>query len=510
MFTRMRLAWTWLGRLFANELAKNSAVYALGRVIAALVSLALLPVFTRRLSQADFGLIGILWLVMPLTYNIVSLGLAAPLSLKFFKLSHKEFCLYLYNALLTITVSSLAFSALGLYRIDWARAIVDPNITRTTFGLLMVSIVFQVYLTMMQDFMRLMGKPVYYVALTALPPVVITATTYMLVLYGDESYTSYVAGMAAGNGLFGLIALVFFFARYPVKHFYPSLAVQEELLRVGLPIIPGAVGGILLASADRYVIKAVWGLEAVAIYTYGYRWAEYIAMGLFQPFHNALFPIVWKKAAHDFKEAASYNLRVLLLMLSGFPLLVAAAMIPMKDIMSWLGNVAYDQSYMIFLIAILGVLLLTAAQVVTNLLLNLERTDLNALSVMLGGVLNIGLNIWLIPRYGIVAGAFTTIVSYLFMLLFIVMAVNRLTTEKIKLSSIFFRVAPFSFYLLGMFYVDEVMGMAVWQAYALKLGLFLGLVLVTWAVFPEVRGISERRLSRATAGRRPEGDGVSF
>ena len=493
-----------LNPILESKLSKNFSIYSLGRLIGALVSVTLLPLFTKQLPKTEFGIIGILWLVVPLMSRLINLGLDVAVSLKFFKLTHRELSLHLYNTLLGITLCGLAFLALGLWQMHWVRTILDSSMTRTTFSLLILAIVFSIYAGMMQGFIQLSGKAVQNVVVAILSPIIITGTTYILIMYVNKSYTSYVTGMAVGNGIFGIIGLIYFFTKYPMRYFYPSFSTIKQLLRVGLPTIPGTIGGISLASADRYVIKYFLGLEAVALYTYGYRFAEYILLIFFQPFQKALSPIILEKAAKNLDEASEYNSKIVSLSLTLFPLLISAVIIPFKDIMNWLGETSYDKSYLIFMISVFGILLYNTAQVNSILLNHLERTELDMLTVLLGTAVNIGLNIWLVPQYGIAAAAFTTIISYLFMLGLCIFIINHFTSNKISLLNILSKVVPFLIYLVAVFYVDTIKNTVWWQVYALKSGLFICLILTTWSIFSDVRHDILRILSRLSTTTRSQ------
>lgn len=470
-----------------NSGKTDYAIYVIGQGVGVVSGLILLPLFTKKLPTVDFGIIGLLWLITPITSRLINLGLDVAITLKFFKLSQRELSTYLYNALFTITVMGLLLAGLGLWQIHWVQNLIDSSVTRPVYGLLLISIVGSTYSSMMSSFLIKMSRAVQNVLVAVLPPIAVAIATYILITRVYASYTSYVAGMAIGNGVFGLVALLFFFVNYSVKHFRLSINIQKELFWIGLPTIPGTLGAILLASGDRYVIKWFLGLEAVAVYTLGYRFAEYISRGLLVPLEKVLNPVLFKKAASNFEEASAYNYKVSLFLFSGLSLGVAAIVIPMKDILDWFGDTGYAQSYTIFLIALPGILIFTVVQLSSFLLLHLERTDLTMWRTMVGAIINIGLNIWLIPLFGIVAAALTTILSYFVMLVLTITFVNRFTVNRRSIISILMRLVPLIAYLIGTFVIDEVIQTVWWQAYLLKFGLWVGLALMTWLLFSEFR-----------------------
>ena len=156
--------------------------------------------------------------------------------------------------------------------------------TSLLFNLLYISIISSMLRTMMLSFMQLSGKAWQNVLFTVLPPVIVSAITYYLIIYVEPSYTSYITGMAIGNGIFGIVAIFYFFRKYSIRYFKLSKTIIKKLLKVGIPVLPGTLAGLILAAGDRYIIKSFLGLEAVAIYVYGYRFSEYMLISIFKPF----------------------------------------------------------------------------------------------------------------------------------------------------------------------------------------------------------------------------------
>ncbi|GAH32940.1 unnamed protein product, partial [marine sediment metagenome] len=59
-----------------------------------------------------------------------------------------------------------------------------------------------------------------------------------------------------------------------------------------------------------------------------------------------------------------------------------------------------------------------------------KKTGLISLTTLFAGGINIGLNYWLIPIYGYVAAAYTTLVSYFLLFLFHFLNVKYILKEK--------------------------------------------------------------------------------
>jgi O-antigen/teichoic acid export membrane protein len=471
----------------SKQLTRTFSVYTIGKGVSLLLSIFLLPLFTKKLPTVEFGVIGLLWLVIPLLSRVMNLGMDVGMSLKFFKEDHQALSQTLYNGLFAIIFVAVLIWLLGCTQIYWIQLVIDKTVTRKIFTLLIISCLFASYTTLMCSFLQNAGKATFNVIMTILPQLIIVGLTYYFVLYVEASYTSYIWGMALGNLITGLFALGFFFKNYPLRYFRFSLPILKNLLRIGLPVLPGTIGGIILASGDRYMIKYFLGLEAVAIYTFGYRFASQVAEGLFQPFQKALSPVIYKKAARSNTEGRAYNIKIINNILLIFSIIIAAAIIPMRDIMDIMGTHAYAAAYPVFIVSLIGIFIYTVSQAESYSLIFIERTELTAATVIVGAGINICLNYVFIPKYGIIAAAFTTIISYLIMLV----SRNYLLLYFFKqknLLQLILRVIPLAGYA-GMIYLVEIFIDNILIGYAVKITTFALFVLLIWFFFAEFRNM---------------------
>jgi len=473
----------------SNQFSRTFSVYTIGKGISVLLSLFLLPLFTKRIPTYEFGIIGLLWLVTPLLTNLMSLGMGVGVSLKFFKQNHQTLSNTLYNGLFTITTVSVFIYLLGYINIGWIQFIIDESVTSEIFTLLVISCLFSYYTVIMCGFLQNSGRAVYNVVMTILPQLIIVLVTYFLILFINASYTSYVFGMALGNLITGVIALGFFLKNYSIRYFQFSIKIIKNLLRIGLPVVPGTIGTIILASGDRYLIKSFLGLEAVAIYIFGYRFAEQISQGLFQPFQKALSPVIFKKAAEDDLKGRIYNIQIINKVTLLFSIIIAVLLVPFHDVMNIMGNISYNASYLIFMISLIGIFIYTIAQAESYSLVFMERTELTAITVLLGAVVNIVLNIMFIPKYGIVAAAFTTIIAYLVMFL----SRNYFLFRFFKINNLLGligRIMPLIIYITVFIYIDKFIEGSVYK-YILKISCLFLYFIFTVKLYPDLKYLIE-------------------
>jgi len=436
-----------------NKLLKNYSIYSIGRVVSALISLVLIPVFTKKLPKNEFGIIGLLWIINPILTRLINLGSDVSLSLKYYKLNKQELSNYLYNTLLVIIIVAILIWTLLVFKINWIKSILDNTINVVIFTLLYISILSKMLNTMMNSFLQLSNKAIMNVIMTITPTIVTTIVTYYFIINIEQNYISYIIGLFIGNGIFGIISIIYFLKNYSIKYFKPSITIIKNLLRIGIPIIPGTIAGLILSAGDRFIIKYFIGLSAVAIYVYGYRFSEYILTSIFQPFQKSLTPVLLEKAAKNFEDATRYSHKVIYKQIMLVTILLAIIIIPFNNLMTIMSSNSYYISYIIFLICLSGILLNNISNTYRILFNHLEKTEINMTIVLCSSIFNLALNILLVPYYGIIASAISTLLSYLLMLILSIIFLNHYTFIKIDIKDILISIMPFMLYVLMLYLI---------------------------------------------------------
>ncbi len=442
-----------IDKIAKNKLFKNSSIFIFGKVIATLSSIFLLPLFTKNLSQQDFGIIGILWLIQPILSRVMNMGADVAVKLKYFKVSKEEYSNKLYHTFsITLFMFLIFLLSLGIcYKLGIN--IIDQSLPFSIASIFLTTILMKNVVTIFLKTLVLCDKPKFNVVVSVILSIITTVITYFLVIYIDTSYRSYIIAMFISNFIFSVIGMIWLLNNFKLRYFRFKFKEIKKQLKVGLPVVPSTIGIMILTAGDRLIIKYFIGMEAVALYTYGYKFCNSLSTSIVQPFQKALGPIVLDKAAKDFNNAALYIKKLGDIMIKYFPILVAVAIIPARQVMLFLSTETYNISYYVFLIALPGIVIMNIMNIYMNIFNHLERTDLDMKMVLIGAFTNVILNILVIPKYGIIAASVTTTISYFLMFLMSIILLNKFIENKIKLK-IILRVIPFLIYILTIIIID--------------------------------------------------------
>jgi O-antigen/teichoic acid export membrane protein len=196
-----------------------------------------------------------------------------------------------------------------------------------------------------------------------------------------------------------------------------DFTILAEMLKYGFPLIFSTLSGMILTLGDRYLLKIFLGEAAVGIYSAGYKIASLVNIFINQPFQMGFLPIAFEQAKKDnpqrfFAKILTYKtllLSLVVILLSFFGGYIILFITSNNDYFKAIPLIPIISSIFIF----------KGIQYVISLSFHIiNKTFYNAIIVVLGSILNIMLNILLIPKLGIVGSPLSMIISFIIMILF--------------------------------------------------------------------------------------------
>jgi O-antigen/teichoic acid export membrane protein len=217
--------------------------------------------------------------------------------------------------------------------------------------------------------------------------------------------------------------------------------LQSRALSYGAPFLVWAVSMQLLNVADRYVIRGFAGLQAVGVYSAIYSLATAGVMALTNPVLLAFAPRIFQRAGASGSLATNADVRELtehshkLLWIIGAPLLVWSALQHREFVTLALGA-QYAETTAVFPVVVAGILLWQFSQILQKGFETAAQTGALGSSIVSAVGVNLGLNLLLVPRLGILGAALATLGAYAWYAGLIAVRVARFGRPRIPLRSI--------------------------------------------------------------------------
>lgn len=255
----------------------------------------------------------------------------------------------------------------------------------------------------------------------------------LMLLFNDKRYIGKILGTILPTFIMGIVFYIRTLAKG--KKFYDK-DYWSYALKIGLPMIPHAFALMVLAQIDRVMIKDIVGDSQVGLYTFGYSFATLLSI-----FTNAIGQawLPWfNEQLHIEQREKIRSLQKKLVLLGCFLTFGFLTLAP--EALMILSPTSPD--YWVAKYVIPPIALGTLAQYFYTNYVNVElfykKTPIIAVSSCMAALINYGLNALFIPKYGYIAAAYTTLASYIILMLFHFIATRFYLKQKVYADSFMF------------------------------------------------------------------------
>jgi O-antigen/teichoic acid export membrane protein len=394
---------------YLRRLATTGAAYTAASILSKVIAVALLPLYTRYLTPADYGAAEVMFAAIVVASIVVRFGLIEAV-LRFYYREDED-----PERVVASTFAGLFwFATIGaLLALPFAEPLSELLLARPAADLARIAIGGLWVLTMyefMLTLFRLEERARAFFITTLLNVLAAIGLTVILVVGAGEGARGLLLGSYATGAAFvlGLIALQF---RRLSLRFDPALL--RRLLRFGLPTMPAEVSLYLLNFVDRLIIVRTLGLTEAGLYSLAVKFAQGVNV-LVRGFQLAWPPLAY--SIRDDDEARRVYATVVTLFVAGCAFVVAGMWIFSRWIVRALAAPEFFDSYEAVGLISTAVTLYALYMVLVVILGRTGRTEFNFPAALGGLIANVALNLILVPPLGIVGAGLALVASYLVVL----------------------------------------------------------------------------------------------
>ena len=375
-----------------------------------LSTLIVIPLLTKTLGAHYFGIWSQAEVTIQLVLYIVGLGLPFALSRFLAAETNREKLQEgFYSAFTVVTLATLAASILLIvFANPLATAFFDGaiQIVRITGLIILVWSLDMMFLNLFRARRQMISYGIFMIAARYGE---IGLIAYFV--FNGHGILSVILCLLAVRALLLLILFLFIKSQIGIKrpHFYDI----KEYLSFGLPTVPGDISAWIIASSDRYIIAYFLGTTSVGIYSAAY------ALGTIPLIFAAVLGIVLAPTLSklydegrmsEVKIYLSYSLKYFLAL--AIPFVFGAAILG-KPVLGLFSTVEIaSQGYFVVPMVALGVLLYGAFAVIYHTLVLVKKTRILGVIWIIAALVNLGLNIMVVPYLGIMGEALACLIAY--------------------------------------------------------------------------------------------------
>lgn len=418
----------------ATLLLKHSSIYAASNAISRLIGFIMIPVYTTYLSPNDYGVMELLALTTNLIRMVVGMGASSGIGRFYFDFEEQSdrnkviSSAYIGLGVIALPIAGLLMTLSGTF----SELVLDDAGYRRVFMVAFASM----GLGMMNEigiaYYRTVQKSVVVTVISLIRLVADLSLNILFVVVLEWGvWGIFVATFISSLGVF-LVQTPLVLKEVGYRF---SLQVVKDLIKFGAPLIPSNIATYIVIASDRYFIKEFVSLSQTGIYSLGYRFGTVVNNFVISPFIQIWFP----RRFEMFKQPDSEHIFARIFTYFCFALLYCGLVIavPSREMIEIVADERYWEAYRI-------IPLLTLAHVIFSFFYHFnigimieKKTKYFAYINGMNAVLNVGLNILLIPMYGIWGAAFSTLGSYIFRSVMCYYFSNRLHRIEVEWSRMF-------------------------------------------------------------------------
>ncbi|MCX5887990.1 MAG: oligosaccharide flippase family protein [Deltaproteobacteria bacterium] len=399
----------------------NSVIYMAGNLLAQALAFFALPVFTRYLSPADYGILSYTGSLVQIFFILSLLSLNSFVLRHYFELDNEEDRRELFG---TIFIFLLPMNLVFL--------LLEFSILPHVFSLVAVKVAFHPYMAvaLLDNSLEVVSVlPLAYYRVTAnawryfwlisLKSVLSISLGLILVIGFDLGVMGRYYGSLATNAVFLFVYLNILFR---ISSFRFRITTITRGLRFSLPLVPTALAGMAFFSLDRIVLERYVSLAEMGIYSVALVLGTALAM-VTKSFYLAIEPemyALFSQEGYENKVVALKNRFLYGLIILGCVIIVFS-----KEIIRLAASPTFFNGYRIIPFFVIGMIFKGAELIASISLFALNKTRLQMVSYGVSLGVFVPSLFLLIPLLGAAGAAVALACSYAVLFLLSVRFVTR-------------------------------------------------------------------------------------
>lgn len=412
-------------------LIENFLVYGLGGIISKAIPIAMIPIITRIMPNTEYyGISDMSNTIVQFGSALAIMGMYDAMYRMFFEKSEEKYRKSVCSTALMFTLLSslIVFIIMLIFRNTIALFFLsDPQYSYIVYLSALATLVGATN-SIISAPTRMQNKRRVFLVTNTVSPLLSYGISIPLLLAGYYTVALPLAAVVSG------ITMEISFGVMNYKWFNPKkfeIDLLKQLLIIGLPLLPNFLIYWLFNSCDKVMITNLLGIGAAGVYSVGSK-LGHVSQLIYTAFAGG-----WQYFAFaTMKEEKQVESNSIIFEFLGVLSFVSTAFVCAWSY--WIFEVLfkedYSEGYIVAPYLFLAPLLQMLYQVIANQFLIIKKTWPSSFMLASGALVNIVLNLYLIPVMGIEGAALATLLGYI-----VTDVICSITLVKMKLMVVHFR-----------------------------------------------------------------------
>ncbi len=392
-----------------------------GSVLSQALAFFALPFFTRYLKPDDFGILSYTGSVTSFLFILSTLSLNSFVVKYYFEIQSEKKRKELFGTIFLFLIA-INIALLFIEFLVFPHALKRFDIKIPFYPYFEIALIInflQIALFIPTVYYRVTRNAWGYFCFTSSAAVIGIVLSFILIVGYDMGVIGRYYGSLCTNLFFLVVCLIIMFK---ISSFSFNLPIILKGLRFSLPLLPGAIATIAIASSDRIILERYVSLSQLGIYSVGFTLGTALSV-IKRGVYLAVEPGVYEsfnQEGFEEKVVRLKNIFLSLLLCIGCVIIVFS-----KEIVMVVASERFYESYMVIPFFVIGVIFRGTEIPVGTTLLALNKTLYQPIIVGSALAVNIAGNLVLIPFMGIMGAAFASALAFMIMLTVSVYITNK-------------------------------------------------------------------------------------
>jgi O-antigen/teichoic acid export membrane protein len=425
---------------------KDSSIYLSANILTMAVSFFTLPIYTRYLSPADYGIIALFLMFGSVSCGLLSVGIHAATYRYYFKfkddhdgfnvLNSSNMLFLLIGFLLTgITIYHLAsWFSTTLFKDQITEKLLRWSFLNGCMGYLFT------YLTLL---LTAQTRSIEFAVIIVLRTLLDTAFAFYFIFLHSLTYLAKIYSSLLTQGIMIFCLLFLLRNLFSIRFSFKSL---KKSLSFSYPLLPRQLIGLTYKSFDKIMLNRHGGLVSLGYYTFGVKFATLLKMAM-DSVNKVYTPFFLSKAHENTNEAKRAIVSRFYEMAFCFAVAGLGIIYFSEEMIKFLTTKEFYPSMYIVPVYVYLHLFGIMNILTYNQIMHAEKMTSVLPAAIASVILNIIMNLLLIPKYGAVGAALATAMAALassMILLYFGFRVYPLPIGKWKLTFLFLLLIAFT------------------------------------------------------------------
>lgn len=405
-----------------EKLFRGFAIYLGSSVVNKAIPFLLLPILTRYLSTEEYGILAIYQVMISFGMPIVGMNMQNNITRNFFSKSKEFVARMVFNLFLVLTVSSSIFLLVisGYLLVGGTQFSIPERWLYVLPLIAFTNMVNSFNLTILRNRKRAAEFGVFQISRT----IIDLSITILLIVVYTYGWEGRAMGILVGSFLIS-ISSVYRIWQSGYLLFEIDKTQIREILRISIPLIPHALGTVIITLGDRIFIDQMVSTSAVGIYTVGYQFGMIMTL-VVTSFNKTWSPWMYELLSEEKEENKVTIVKATYLVSGCF---IALALI-VTGISYYLLPLMTAEEYHSGFVYVIWIAMGYAFNGMYTLVfpygVHVGKTSYLGVTTFLAAIVNLIANYYLINMNGALGAAQATLISYVIMFISVWWYSNKL------------------------------------------------------------------------------------